>query len=1023
MFLQGKNMLIKKIAKSGLLLLLFSAFRIDGAEIAELHIPKTDCPPFLDGVLDDDAWQSSARMSRFSNTVPLPVSAQTETFLCYDNSALYIAFRCFEPNPSEIKMKAGDEQQVWKSGDDLVAIFLQSGIDEGKYYQFATTARGIKLDQVNTVTTHDSGSYNPRWQVQTMITENCWIAEIVIPWEALGAGPEMGRTWRINCCRYKAHNRELTTWAKTMDWDNPAAFGYLKNLIIEKSSCNNFMPGMDLEGLSSLTAELFISNPFEAVLKNTTERPFSGQVLVSVRSPSGKIIQSEHMVDIPAHSCTKINSDYVLTEEGLHEVSLEVRDAESGRSVYLSPPAMINTRKIFDAYLDRNYYTDEQEVRILPIFGFEQKSGKELSLEMELSRDGKVLSSEKISFDRQPKSLPLKIAKLEIGRYQVRIELKNTDGIPVAVKHLQFAKLQNTKGEVKTDQDRNCLLVDGQPFFPIGIFVNKPITEQYAERFFEDIQGSGFNLVLSYERGENMKKFLDMCAACNLRATYDVGHSYYTPAGFGYSLAPNMPADAPEKKKRDEIGDKVRKQIAKDVLRYKDHPALFAWYGIDEPGAAEKDECRKLYQTLKEFDPYHQVWITFCQKIPFLDGYDILNVDRYWDHLEGTPLSVASCVDRLQPTAKAMRKPLTMTLASVWSGGMREITPEQNRAQSYLAVIHGAKGISYFFFRPFNERVWNEEKKLTLELRELSQILLTPDLDNQIVSQNAQNPIHLTAKWHDGKLWIIAVNALDQSVKQTIKIDGLSRSNGMEYFEKRNLSIKDNSVSDIFPAYGSHVYVFQGVKQLNGYVIKTFSELMEKERKAAPLRKAPPFSGAASNLILNSSGEISTFPELPDLWWCYWHQSWDRALLPLVDHSTAVDGYNSLLIRQPKRGTDMAITIPFWYQAKKLRAGETYTFSLYLKAAQNQTPVRLRLGSLNPVNCKDDFVMVGQEWQRFSFTKTCPTDKKTEMRAIVGIAPQSDGAQVWVDAVQCETGTQVTPYTEDEVTRVYWSGI
>jgi len=61
--------------------------------------------PKIDGVIDDPVWRKATPVTDFFQREPnsgQPVSERTEVLVCYDLDRLYIAFRCYETDPSRI---------------------------------------------------------------------------------------------------------------------------------------------------------------------------------------------------------------------------------------------------------------------------------------------------------------------------------------------------------------------------------------------------------------------------------------------------------------------------------------------------------------------------------------------------------------------------------------------------------------------------------------------------------------------------------------------------------------------------------------------------------------------------------------------------------------------------------------------------------------------------------------------------------------------------------------------------------
>ncbi len=89
-----------------------------------------------------------------------------------------------------------------------------------------------------------------------------------------------------------------------------------------------------------------------------------------------------------------------------------------------------------------------------------------------------------------------------------------------------------------------------------------------------------------------------------------------------------------------------------------DHPALLAWYIADEPNGyrIEPDSLLKIYNLVRELDPWHPVTIVFMA--PFLssrqyaDALDIVMADPY--PVPDSPISmVGDAAGKLPPNLPA----------------------------------------------------------------------------------------------------------------------------------------------------------------------------------------------------------------------------------------------------------------------------------------------------------------------------------------------------------------------------------
>jgi hypothetical protein len=263
------------------------------------------------------------------------------------------------------------------------------------------------------------------------------------------------------------------------------------------------------------------------------------------------------------------------------------------------------------------------------------------------------------------------------------------------------------------------------PFFVLGCYENPGSTSGLQE-----LKEAGFNLVRC---GANRDQ-LDQVQAAGLHAWVSLGSNL------------DLSSDR----------EKRQAQLTQWAQSLRDHPALLAWEGPDEPAyqiygpglfdqavppddpqrlelvakaeEAEKSVARGLtegYEFLKRLDPEHPVWInhaprhTIATVSRFMPALDIVSMDIYpvpegcgHSDLPNENLSVVGqYVDRLRQacTPEVRRagpgKVIWMVLQGFsWAQiGIRDVRRDvvypsfhQSRFMAYDAILHGASGILYW---------------------------------------------------------------------------------------------------------------------------------------------------------------------------------------------------------------------------------------------------------------------------------------------------------------------------------------
>ena len=292
------------------------------------------------------------------------------------------------------------------------------------------------------------------------------------------------------------------------------------------------------------------------------------------------------------------------------------------------------------------------------------------------------------------------------------------------IEFIDYVTPKMTGEPSKVSHSQILSTVNGHSFIPLATYaVNIPDMPS-AKEF-------GFNLIQSYQfTGMSIK---DQTA--------------YLDAAKSNGLMVFVQLDGAKKLTPEKVDE-----IKSTVLRYKDHPAVYAWYLADEPSIAtdEPANLNSLYKWIKNADPNHQVissnWELWNFKYacdldmpqlyngipsrltPNLDNYikgyaqhkkdwvAIINsYDSGWSDEPGRKsMNPTSAFEKLASdgfkdgdpeweTEKKYWQPLLDNLANPESVGFYPSksfpnTPEAIRSSFYWAFVHGSNGVYYWLF-------------------------------------------------------------------------------------------------------------------------------------------------------------------------------------------------------------------------------------------------------------------------------------------------------------------------------------
>lgn len=147
-------------------------------------VPMTDGKVKVDGSLDETAWNEALVLELAYEVQPgenVPAPVRTEVLLTYDIAHLYIAFRCYDPDPSAIRAHLSDRDQV--GGDDWAGVVLDTFNDERRSFDFVANPLGVQWDFIETAS--GSPSWDAIWESSGRITSWGYAIEMEIPFNQL----------------------------------------------------------------------------------------------------------------------------------------------------------------------------------------------------------------------------------------------------------------------------------------------------------------------------------------------------------------------------------------------------------------------------------------------------------------------------------------------------------------------------------------------------------------------------------------------------------------------------------------------------------------------------------------------------------------------------------------------------------------------------------------------------------------------------------------------------------------------
>lgn len=195
---------------------------VPGRGAPAVRPPRLEDSVVIDGVMDDKAWQSAARLTGFSQYQPVDQRAavdSTEVRVVYTAQAIYFGIIATTADPSMVRATVSKRDNI--TNDDRVTIYLDTFNDRRRAYMFGANALGVQLDGVRTEGAVSAGSMfggssdlNPDFQFQTSgrRTSTGYVIEMKIPFRSIRFSSEKVQTWGIQVLRAIPSRSAEDTW-------------------------------------------------------------------------------------------------------------------------------------------------------------------------------------------------------------------------------------------------------------------------------------------------------------------------------------------------------------------------------------------------------------------------------------------------------------------------------------------------------------------------------------------------------------------------------------------------------------------------------------------------------------------------------------------------------------------------------------------------------------------------------------------------------------------------------------------
>lgn len=1051
--------------------LTFSGLCADPATERSSGVPELAIPvcragaPVIDGVLTDACWSTAAVISNFSGRVlyrdeqgATKVRERTlkanRVMIAGDRRCIYLAFDITHPAPDQLKHTATKPTDALHA-DDSVEVFFDPGTDGAAYFHYLLTCANITAARLRARTQEATPMVIP-WRTAALRTSEGWQAEAAIPLDFLAGYGDLAKA-RMNVTINTivpvidpnhvrvANEQEYSSWAPVLaSFHEPERFGRLAGLGAEGVQAA-LLPRLLAASVGGYNAAgTGYTYTVSADIANYNRQ--TGQVILAVedRPAAGAAALIERTVALTGAAMQTVTAEVPTPDIHARSVRILLKDAATGETLQslTPPPQAMRALEIFSAYLDRSYYTDEPEARAICALGLPPASLANLRIRA-LDADGQVLGE--TTALTAVTAVPIKLSGLTPGIHQVNLGLEQADGKVLTSCRLDLIKRPPKPGlEWKIDRVNRVLLNNGKPFFPFGVvyaggLLNNPPETQ--EAVLRDLAAAGMNTVQLWDWAATPAKtaaILDLAARHNIYI-FDLLTGYPAPGAkstgscwfkeaFDPRLAtPGIAADDPQVLAFVDRYNRTMEAMLDGVRAGMDHPALAGYFGLDEPRVEPRinmvERGRDLYRRVNELDGYHPSFVNFSSYVPdgdeWTDWFDILGTDPYFvtagGGQRGTPNFVAG-ITAMTDRRAAQRRQVTfiVPMLEFWSRTFkRAILPREQVVQTYLALIHGARGLIYYMAPSRHQLSYETLAGLGPQIRQLAPSLLAPRPAVSISyapgimdPENHRFPDAQAALLANpaGGYVLLCANSRDYPVDVTFRSPALqSAAQVTRWFADRQMDVQAGAFSDRLEPCGVRAYALPAAGATGAPLALTVNTQGHPE-EGVPESPMLMHEGRRDrkNLFQNPGLEDQALPGWPD-----YISLWNTGgLLSRVGGPAA---QIMAVTNQPFEGRHCLQMAPGtqirFKLAPQVYQPTDYTLSFHVRG--DGRPARLACGGGGAGVFPDINIVPTREWQRCHLTGIIPPGLNPLNQFILSV---SGTGTVWLDAIQFEKGSAPTEF-------------
>jgi hypothetical protein len=179
----------------------------------QLTIPRVEHAPRIEDFLDGNPHTQAVEVRGFRQREPhdgSPVSQPTAAYLAFDDKNLFVTFVCHD-DPAATRAHMTKREDI--SGDDTVAVYLDTFHDRHRAYVFESNPLGIQRDAIVTEGEEDADyNFDTVWDSEGRLTSFGFVVQFSIPFKSLRFSGASVQQWGIALARNIPRNNEESYW-------------------------------------------------------------------------------------------------------------------------------------------------------------------------------------------------------------------------------------------------------------------------------------------------------------------------------------------------------------------------------------------------------------------------------------------------------------------------------------------------------------------------------------------------------------------------------------------------------------------------------------------------------------------------------------------------------------------------------------------------------------------------------------------------------------------------------------------